>query len=143
MAEGWPEDCAHYVPNFVSAVPGAPLPRRDFDVPDGAPLMLAAVPEHDWLMRSLFAYDLVGFQSEADVSHFARYVGTETGADVLGEHEFRAFGKTLQVQAFPIGIDVDEFVELGKAREAQEMHTQMKVCISPSTVAQAPRRVRP
>lgn len=42
VAEGWPEDCAHYVPNFVSAVPGAPLPRRDFDVPDGAPLMLAA-----------------------------------------------------------------------------------------------------
>ena len=26
--------------------------------------IMAAVPEHEWLMRSLFAYDLVGFQSE-------------------------------------------------------------------------------
>ena len=82
-------------------------------IPLPPPLILAALPEHDWLMRSLFAYDLVGLQSQADVSHFARYVGTETGADILGEHEFRAFGKTLQVQAFPIGIDVDEFIALG------------------------------
>lgn len=42
VGEGWPEDRAHYVPNFVSAVPGTPQPRSDFDVPDGAPLMLAA-----------------------------------------------------------------------------------------------------
>jgi glycosyltransferase involved in cell wall biosynthesis len=42
VSEGWPEDRAHYVPNFVSAVPGTPLPRSDFDIPDGAPLMLAA-----------------------------------------------------------------------------------------------------
>ena len=94
-------------------------------IPLPPPLMLAAVPEHDWLMRSLFAYDLVGFQSEADVSHFARYVGTETPADILGEHEFRAFGKTLRAQSFPIGIDVDEFIELGKGRESQDMHEQM------------------
>ncbi len=95
-------------------------------IPLPPPLMLAAVPEHDWLMRSLFAYDLVGFQSEADVSHFARYVGTETPADILGEHEFRAFGKTLRAQAFPIGTDVDEFIELGKGRESQEMYEQMR-----------------
>jgi trehalose 6-phosphate synthase len=60
------------------------------------------------------------------VNHFARYVGTETPADILGEHEFRAFGKTLQVQAFPIGTDVDEFIELGKGREAMEMFEQMR-----------------
>src|SRR4051812_45562851 len=27
-------------------------------------LILAAIPGHDWLMRALFAYDLVGFQSQ-------------------------------------------------------------------------------
>ncbi len=96
-------------------------------IPLPPPLMLAAVPEHDWLMRSLFAYDLVGFQSEADVSHFARYVNTETPADILGEHEFRAFGKTLQVQSFPIGIDVDEFTTLGQGRDALDMHEQMRL----------------
>lgn len=39
---GWPPDRAHYLPNFVAAVPGKPLPRSDFDIPQGAPLMLAA-----------------------------------------------------------------------------------------------------
>ncbi|MDO8904460.1 alpha,alpha-trehalose-phosphate synthase (UDP-forming) [Hydrogenophaga sp.] len=94
-------------------------------IPVPPPLILAAVPAHDWLMRSLFAYDLVGLQSNADVAHFSRYVGTETSADILGEHEFRAYGKTLQVQAFPIGIDVDEFAALGEGKDAQEMHAQM------------------
>jgi trehalose 6-phosphate synthase len=36
--------------------------------------ILAAIPQHEWLMRALFAYDLVGFQSENDVLHFSRYV---------------------------------------------------------------------
>ena len=42
VGERWPQDRAHYVPNFVSAVPGTPLPRSQFNIPDGAPLMLAA-----------------------------------------------------------------------------------------------------
>lgn len=95
-------------------------------IPLPPPLILAAVPEHDWLMRSLFAYDLVGFQSQADVAHFSRYVGTEIPADVLGEHEFRAYGKTLQVQAFPIGIDVDEFEALTRSRESCDLYEQMR-----------------
>ncbi len=85
-------------------------------IPLPPPLILAAVPQHEWLMRSLFSYDLVGFQSNADVAHFSRYVGTETPAVVLGEHEFRAFGKTLRARAFPIGIDVDEFAQLTHAQ---------------------------
>ena len=95
-------------------------------IPVPPPLILAAVPAHDWLMRSLFAYDLVGLQSQADMAHFARYVGTETQAEAVGDHEFRAYGKTLQVHAIPIGIDVDEFAALGEGKEAQDMYAQMK-----------------
>jgi trehalose 6-phosphate synthase len=94
-------------------------------IPLPPPLILATIPHHEWLMRSLFAYDLVGFQTKADVAHFSSYVGTEISADVLGEHEFRAFGKTLQVQAFPIGIDVDEFNALADGPESQAMQAQM------------------
>src|SRR5205085_402433 len=39
-------------------------------IPLPPPLILAALPAHDWLLRSLFAYDLVGLQSQADLSHF-------------------------------------------------------------------------
>ena len=43
-------------------------------IPLPPPLILAAIPGHDWLIRALFAYDLVGFQSQADHSHFCSYV---------------------------------------------------------------------
>jgi glycosyltransferase involved in cell wall biosynthesis len=42
VEKGWPEARAHFMPNFVSAVPGTPLPREDFGLPDGVPVMLAA-----------------------------------------------------------------------------------------------------
>lgn len=40
--KGWPEARAHFVPNFVSAVPGAALPRSEFNIPEYVPLLLAA-----------------------------------------------------------------------------------------------------
>jgi len=90
------------------------------------PLILAAIPQHEWLIRSLFAYDLVGFQSQSDVEHFSVYVGREAQAETLDQHQFRAFGRTVQARAFPIGIDVDEFAALTHAKEAREMYERMK-----------------
>jgi trehalose 6-phosphate synthase len=90
------------------------------------PLILAAIPQHEWLIRSLFSYDLVGFQSQADVVHFATYVGTETGAQALDEHQFHAFGRTVHAQAFPIGIDVEEFSALTQGKDARDMYERMR-----------------
>ena len=75
------------------------------------PLIMAAIPQHEWLMRSLFAYDLVGLQSEADVAYFTRYVRNEGGAEAVDEKSACAFGATVVV-VVPIGIDVDEFTRL-------------------------------
>lgn len=82
--------------------------------------ILAAIPSHEWLMRALFAYDLVGFQTESDLSHFAHYVKAEATAETLGSSRFRAFNNTLLASVFPIGIDVDNFQRLGRTREARE-----------------------
>ena len=95
-------------------------------IPLPPPLILAAVPQHEWLIRSLFAYDLVGFQSQADVAHFSSYVGTEVGAEALDAHQFRAFGRKVQAQSFPIGIDVDEFAALTHAKEGRDMFERMQ-----------------
>ncbi len=94
-------------------------------IPLPPPLILAAIPQHEWLIRSLFAYDLVGFQSEADLTHFSRYVETEGHAEVLGENRYRLLGRTLKAGAFPIGIDVDEFAALTHAPEARDMYERM------------------
>ena len=95
-------------------------------IPLPPPLILAAIPQHEWLIRSLFAYDLVGLQSQADVDHFSRYVGQEVGAEALDKHQFRAFWRTVHAQAFPIGIDVDEFAALTHGKDAREMFDSMK-----------------
>ena len=95
-------------------------------VPLPPPLILAAIPGHDWLMRALFAYDLVGFQSKADLDHFGRYVETEAHAQPVEDGRWRAFGRTVHAGAFPIGIDVEEFAELTNAAESMEMYQRMK-----------------
>jgi trehalose 6-phosphate synthase len=89
-------------------------------------LILAAIPGHDWLIRALFAYDLVGFQSQGDLLHFARYVEAEAHGQQLEGGRWRAFNRTVQAGAFPIGIDVDEFVALANAPEGREMFERMR-----------------
>jgi trehalose 6-phosphate synthase len=88
--------------------------------------ILAAIPGHDWLMRALFAYDLVGFQSRADLLHFTSYVEAEAHAHPLGDGRWRAFNRTLQAGSFPIGIDVEEFEALTRAAEGREMFERMR-----------------
>ena len=87
-------------------------------IPVPPPLIMAALPQHEWLMRSFFAYDLVGLQSEADVVHFTRCMVTEAGAEELGAQRLRAYNATVRVAAFPIGIDVEEFQALAAAPDA-------------------------
>ncbi|WP_048438489.1 alpha,alpha-trehalose-phosphate synthase (UDP-forming) [Caenimonas sp. SL110] len=94
-------------------------------IPLPPPLILAAIPGHDWLLRALFAYDLVGFQSHSDLEHFARYAQTEAFAQNLGDGRWRAFNRTVHAGAFPIGIDVEEFQALADAPEGREMFDRM------------------
>src|SRR5207244_9543621 len=71
-------------------------------------LILAAIPGHDWLMRALFAYDLVGFQTKADLLHFSRYVEAEAHAKRVDGRRWRAFNCTMQAWALRIGIEREE-----------------------------------
>jgi trehalose 6-phosphate synthase len=95
-------------------------------IPLPPPLILAAIPGHDWLIRALFAYDVVGFQSEADHQHFCDYVRAEAHAHNVGDGRWRAFNRTVQAGAYPIGIDVEEFESLTQAPEGREMFERMK-----------------
>lgn len=82
--------------------------------------VFAAVPQHEWLTRALFAHDVIGFQSRTDLGHFADHARCIAGAKPAREHRLEAFGRRLHAQAFPIGIDVEEFERLGRAKDARE-----------------------
>lgn len=86
-------------------------------IPFPPPDILAATPEHDWLVRALFSYDLVGFQTRADLGNFVRFVLDRQGGESDGKH-LTAFGRSLVADRFPIGIDVDAFRALARTPEA-------------------------
>jgi trehalose 6-phosphate synthase len=95
-------------------------------IPLPPPQILAALPAHGWLMRALFAYDLVGLQSRADLQHFSRFVEGEAGAEQLPDGHWRAFDRIVRAQAFPIGIDVDEFQALASTAESIETRETLR-----------------
>lgn len=63
-----------------------------------------ALPEHDWLMRSLFYYDLLGFQSRNDASHFITWLSRRYRTEKVTETLFRVNGHLLRVGVFPCGV---------------------------------------
>lgn len=95
-------------------------------IPLPPPPILAAIPGHEWLMRSLFAYDLVGLQTRSDADHFARFVQEEAGARALGEGGFEAMGRQVIARAYPIGIDVGEFQRLAGSNESRQTEAMIK-----------------
>lgn len=88
--------------------------------------ILAATPQHEWLVRSLFAHDLLGFQSEMDLRHFSHYIQDEAKGEILNGGWFRAYGQTVRAGAFPIGVDFEEVSALTHAREGREMYERMR-----------------
>lgn len=44
---GWPAECAHYLPNFVSERRAPPLDRKSLNTPDDAPLLLGLGRLHE------------------------------------------------------------------------------------------------
>ena len=82
-------------------------------IPLPPPLILAAIPGHEWLMRALFAYDLVGLQSQADLG-----ISPATSRRRPTPRRWAATttvpSTAACVRAFPIGIDVDEFPRLAR-----------------------------
>src|SRR3989344_725515 len=54
------------------------------------------------------------------------FVRNEGSAEEVDEKRVRAFGATVVVQSFPIGIDVDEFTRLTHAPDAVETYENMR-----------------
>jgi trehalose 6-phosphate synthase len=93
-------------------------------IPWPAPQLFATLPHHRDLVAALFAYDLVGMQTQDDVGAFAAYVLGEAGGAREGSR-LRAFGRTLATGAFPVGLDTPRFLELSASEEAERTCDRM------------------
>lgn len=73
--------------------------------PFPVPEVLTTLPVHEDIIRSLCAYDVVGFQTGTDLRAFFHYVIEEAGGSAALDGEVRAYGRSLRAAAFPISID--------------------------------------
>ena len=93
-------------------------------IPWPAHQLMVTLPGHQKLVQSLFDYDLVGFQTPDYRQAFEEYVLTEAKGVMVGS-DLRAFGRTVKVGAFPIGVDADEFAEMAKSERAWRTYNVM------------------
>jgi trehalose 6-phosphate synthase len=87
-------------------------------IPFPPPELLQAIPAHDWLIEALFQFDVLGYQTSNDASNFHRFVSEHAGGVSHPGGRIEAFGKTIIAEAFPIGIDVEEFAAAAQTPEA-------------------------
>lgn len=95
-------------------------------IPFPPQVTFAAIPQHLWLARALFAYDLIGLQTRQDVHHFERYVTQEVQGLLSDYGIFHAFGSSVACNAFPIGIDVKEFMALAHSKASRATQAMLQ-----------------
>lgn len=94
-------------------------------IPFPAPQVLLTLPNHQAIVRALFAYDLVGFQTLPDLLAFQDYVVYEADGEINEDGSLSAFGRTIRADVFPIGIDTEEMVEMSQSPEARRHYDRM------------------
>ncbi|HEX3701470.1 MAG TPA: trehalose-6-phosphate synthase [Phenylobacterium sp.] len=97
-------------------------------VPWPAHQVFITLPGHRQLVEAMFDYDLVGFQTEDYQQAFEDYVLSEAGGEKMGDSVLKAFGRTVRIGAFPIGIDAKDFARLLKTTRARRMRDLMTAC---------------
>ncbi len=95
-------------------------------IPFPAPQVLLTLPNHRALVRALFAYDLVGFQTQSDLQALKDYVLHQAGGVILPDGRLSAFGRTITADSFPIGIDANEMTEMAWSPDAVRHYDRMR-----------------
>jgi len=88
--------------------------------------ILTALPSHKAIVQALCAYDLVGFHTENDLRAFLDYIVHEAGGGIMGNHLIHAYGRTLRVEIFPIGIDTGDFEKLAARPSLSKQVAQLR-----------------
>lgn len=95
-------------------------------IPWPPPDILFAMPVYDTLLRSLSAYDLIGFQTDYDLDNFASCLRRENAGEPLGDGLFQAYGRKFIAAPFPIGIETEDFAELATRAVNERMVRDMR-----------------
>lgn len=96
-----------------------------FHIPCPSAELISTLPENQALVRTLFAYDVVGFQTERDVRAFTEYVIHEAGGVLEDDGRVSCYGRTIIVRAFPVGIDAKSIAHMAVQPETRSHAARM------------------
>jgi trehalose 6-phosphate synthase len=94
-------------------------------IPWPPPRLLATLPEAQELVRSMFAYDVIGFQTEEWLKSFCTYAEEELGIQLV-DGVAHADGAEVRLISCPIGIDAAHFEALADGPVAIETAARMR-----------------
>jgi trehalose 6-phosphate synthase len=82
---------------------------------------LRAVPGHEYLLRCLCAYDVLGFHTPSDLAAFKTCLREPiVDAQIEDDNTIRVPGGTLTADVYPIGVDVDGIIKLAEEAEGSK-----------------------
>ena len=74
--------------------------------------VLATLPHYGDLLKSLCAYDLVGFQTIEDLTAFHDAIVRRASGKISADGRIRAFDRDLRAGVFPIGVDPEAIAHM-------------------------------
>jgi trehalose 6-phosphate synthase len=95
-------------------------------IPFPPPDILKALPDSEYFVRAIFSYDVVGFQTRSDLANFHRFVVDEADGTIHDDGRVSAYGRTIIVRSYPIGIDVDAFQQMARTESADTVIDRMQ-----------------
>jgi trehalose 6-phosphate synthase len=89
-------------------------------IPFPAPGVLHTIPSYDKLVKALCTYDVVGFQTHADLQSFHDLVTREMGATLRDNGVVSALGHTFKAAAYPIGVYPDQIATAARQNASRK-----------------------
>jgi trehalose 6-phosphate synthase len=87
--------------------------------------LLLTLPSHAALVKSLFAYDVIGFQTADSLDAFVDYLQGELGMFVGSDGTIHVAGRVVKTIVCPIGIDAAGFRHAADDPAARAAHEAM------------------
>lgn len=94
-------------------------------IPFPSPEIFRALPEHEQIARAMCEFDVLGFQSENDRSNFVQFLVRYCDASDEGDGWISVYGRRIRANAYPIGIEAENFAKMAVSQRAQTAATRL------------------
>lgn len=88
--------------------------------------IFAALPRHGNILRAMCDYDLLGFQTEGDLSAFHNCLEVIAKGTVAEDGTIEVFGRRTRADVFPIGLDTENVRKMAAKHERSRARKRLQ-----------------